>query len=238
MSKKRDTNKQKMIFIVSIFLVVIIVAWIVSLGWTLFNTGESEDEGSVKNMVGGIERSIASFSTSVSDKKINFNSVIESLRQKFAEEQAEVDSITDSMMAKLSEAKIDTWSEYVDELIYFKYPIEWPLKVDENVITLESDGDDIMVITVYKEVNELPDNINNLLLIEWLDEQVDRELGIFSGYELTDLNVDHNMYVVSRKDDLQGVDVYWQKGAAAYHLKYNFDEQIDRMIKLIISTIK
>ena len=238
MSKEREIKKQQMTFIVSLFLAVIIIAWIASFGWSLYSANEKEGDGSVKSLVGGIEEGIASFSANMVDKDIDFKSVISSLTDRFDKEQAVVDSVTDAMLEKLTEAKMDSWSVYQDEQIYFKHPIEWSLIVDGNVLRLQYEDNNVIDINIYKNLGELPDNINGLELVAWMDEQIDRELGVFTAYELSDFNETIEMYSVARKDSDESVDLYWQLDDSAYHLGYNSNERIDKIIKLIISTIK
>ncbi len=238
MDKEQQAKKQQMILIVSIFLAVIIVAWIISLEFTLFNADKNEGDGSVKNILNNLEQSVESFSNDISDNDVDFSDIVDNLKDRFNEEKNNVESITESMIAKLNLAKLESWQEYSDDMIEFKYPADWSLVNEENIISLNKGDEDILSITVYTDPSQLPDNINSLELIGWLDEQVNRDLGIFMGYSLEAMDTELEMYNVNFKEDTNIARMYWENEGAVYSINYILDDEIDSIIKLIISTIK
>jgi hypothetical protein len=238
MDKDRDSKKQQLIFIVSVFLALIIIAWLVTMDWSLASEKSEDSGGSVQSMMSGLGESIENFNNNIADKKESVDGIVASLKEKFLNRQESIDNITESMVDKFDALQVETWSEHNDDYVYFKYPLTWDLTVNENVLILNVEGEQVLVITIYKSISDLPDNINNLDLIAWLDEQVDRELGVFTGYELSDLDSDFEMYNVMRKDSSDIINVYWGVDDSAYEIGYAFDEQYDKIIKLIISTIK
>jgi len=234
----QDTNKQRLIVIVGIFLVIIFVGWLWSLNWVLLSNESGDGQGTVKEVVGGIEDSLATFNKNISAKKTSINNVVQTLRDRLDKEKETADLVTESLKDKITAISMESWNEYSDENTYFKYPLDWTLSADNNVLSLMVGGVNSLSIVTYASASDLPDNINSLQLIPWLDEQVDRELGIYSGYELTSLSNEYEMYQVDSKGDMKSRDIYWQKDNTVFHMNYVLNEELDKMIKLIISTIK
>ena len=234
----QDTNKQRLIVIVGIFLVIIFVGWLWSLNWVLLSNESGDGQGTVKEVVGGIEDSLATFNKNISAKKTSINNVVQTLRDRLDKEKETADLVTESLKDKITAISMESWNEYSDENTYFKYPLDWTLSADNNVLSLMVGGVNSLSIVTYASASDLPDNINSLQLIPWLDEQVDRVLGIYSGYELTSLSNEYEMYQVDSKGDMKSRDIYWQKDNTVFHMNYVLNEELDKMIKLIISTIK
>ena len=105
MDKGHEKKKQQMILIISVFLVAIIVAWTASLDWSLHSVNKTKEDGTVKDLVNGIEESVVSFNDNVSNKKIDFGNVVKSLKSRFNGEK----KIVDSMMDKISAMQMDSW---------------------------------------------------------------------------------------------------------------------------------
>ncbi|MFW0862631.1 MAG: hypothetical protein ACKKL6_03515 [Candidatus Komeilibacteria bacterium] len=236
MTKDRQAKRQQMTAIVSVFLAVIIIAWIMSLSFTLFNADKNKDEGSVQNLLANFEKSLENFNTELSSNDVNLSNVADSLKNKFNQEKQNVE-IVETIKNKLETIKLDSWLEYAGENISFKYPADWILSTEDNMIKLGLEDNIYLTINKYS-VEDLPDNINSLPLTEYLDEQINRDLGNITGYVAIDTNTELEMYEVDYKEDRDTGVIYWEKNELVYSLEYTLDEELDSIIKLIISNIK
>jgi len=236
MTKDRQEKKQQMTAIVSVFLAVIIIAWILSLNFTLFNTNANKEDGSVQNLLANFENSLENFNAELSDNDVDLSNVAATLKNKLNQEKQSIE-IVETIKDKLDNIKLDSWLEYTDDNISLKYPTEWVLSSEDNVIKLGLEDSTYLIINKYT-IEELPDNINSLPLIEYLDEQVSRDLGNITGYSTLDTNTEFEMYRVDAKEDTNTVLIYWEKNELIYSLEYILDEELDSIIQLIISNIK
>lgn len=237
MASDKQDKKQQMTAIVSVFLAIIIVAWIMSLNFTLFNANKESGDGSVQSLLSNFEKSLESFNEELSNNDVDLNNVIISLKDKLNEKGRGVEDLTRAMKEKLDYVKMETWLDYTDENISFKYPKDWVLLSENNIITLSSN--DNVYLTIHKySLEELPDNINSLSLMKYLDEQVNRALGNINGYSAIETGNELEIYEVYFKENVNFAKTYWEKNNIVYSLEHELNEELDPIIKLIIANIK
>jgi hypothetical protein len=80
------------------------------------------------------------------------------------------------------------------------FPETWQAQLEDDNLILTDNGQVVLTLGSFASVAALPDNINQLNLVDWLTEQVDRELGVFSSYQTIDSSLAETVYLVNSKD--------------------------------------
>lgn len=237
-STSSDKRKQQLIFWVVLLVVVIVMAWVWSWQWSFsIMNKEQESAGSFSKTMSKISTEWQSFSEEWQLSKQNISQLTDALKDRFMEDKKQTEEFTEAILYEIDKLKVDSWPQYLSEDIEFSYPTEWRVQVSDNKLELLSGEDQVLTITIFSDKNDLPDNINELEFTDWLDEQLSRELGIFDSYNTADIGLPYEIYQVDSKGGQEFKNYFWQT-QKIYWLAHTDNEQYQKMINLIIPTIK
>lgn len=138
--------------------------------------------------------------------------------------------------------RIDTWQladwqEVSMATLNWRMPADWQAQEEDGVILIMNDiAEPVMRIVSLAQASDLPDNINNLTLIDWLDQQQQRALGIVADWQEQSMHDISDGYLVTYKNNDWQTGFWWQMGDGVYHI--DATSIIDNnLFSLIISTL-
>ncbi|OIO46138.1 MAG: hypothetical protein AUJ28_03030 [Parcubacteria group bacterium CG1_02_37_51] len=232
------SHGQKVLIIwIAIFMVIIFLAWLMTWQTKFDFTNRANEEGSFDETVNSLSTSWQQLREDFADQDINLGNISETLQQGLANLNEQNKDITAGVLSEISKLKVREWPKYESAALTFQYPETWLLIEEENSIIVKDEDLQVLVFKIYNDQTTLPDNINNLVLAEWLTEQANRELSIFAMSEEIDMGLPYPVYQVNTRNNEDLSNLWWQ-GQKIIWLNYNTDEEYQELINLIFSTIK
>jgi hypothetical protein len=235
MSKNNFSIKNRLFLGVAFLLLLIVLIWILSWHWaSYFEKSAPDREGSVQQTIDAIGDEWQEFKENTNSTKEGLGLVLNGLLQTVREEEKK-QNLVQSVLTKIRQEKSAQWPVVDFAGLQVSFPETWQAQLEDDNLILTDNGQVVLTLGSFASVAALPDNINQLNLVDWLTEQVDRELGVFSSYQTIDSSLAETVYLVNSKDGQlnyfwQAGDIYWLQATA------QADYQAD--IKLIISNIK
>jgi len=237
MTKKKipQSRPNQLTLWVGIFIVVIVLAWIFSWRWMFDLKGDVTGKEELRGTVAELADDWQEFNQDLTSSRLKLDKVLDSLKQGMTETQERTKALAQTILDKIDQDKLSQWPEISLAGLSFHYPVDWQLLEEDNQLELLTEEQAILDVSFFTTQQDLPDNINKLSLFDWLTEQVNRDLGVFTNYQVVDSDWADKVYQVNSKDSQ--VNYFWQTDGI-YWLRHTDIEAYQTNINLIISSIK